>query len=143
MIFTPKLFHFSLSNYASIFIMKYIFISFILTFSTIYAQTGSMKGKVTDGTAPIPSVNILIVGENVGTATNLDGHYSLDLIPIGEYELRFSVVGYETQFIDVIIQPNKTLELDVKLNSKMIELGEVQVTGLKQQELSKCKLCPY
>jgi hypothetical protein len=95
-----------------------------------------VKGKVTDGTAPIPSVNILIVGENVGTATNLDGHYSLSLIPIGEYELRFSVVGYETQFIDVLIQPNKTLELDVKLNSKMIELGEVQVTGLKQQELS-------
>jgi len=116
--------------------MKQIFALLIFIPSFMYSQTGSVKGKVTDGTAPIPSVNILIVGENVGTATNLDGHYSLDLIPIGEYELRFSVVGYETQFIDVIIQPNKTLELDVKLNSKMIELGEVQVTGLKQQELS-------
>ena len=116
--------------------MKHILILFLFTAGSIFAQTGAVKGKVTDGTAPIPSVNILVVDEQIGTVTNIDGHYSLNAIPVGEYELRFSIVGYETQFIDVTIQPNKTIELDVKLNSKMIELGEVQVTGLKQQELS-------
>jgi len=116
--------------------MKYIFILSFLTVNSIFAQTGSVKGKVTDGIAPIPSVNILIVGENIGTATNTDGHYLLNSIPIGEYELRFSIVGYETQFFNVTILPSKTIELNVKLNSKMIEIGEVQVTGLKQQELS-------
>ncbi|HAB53682.1 MAG: hypothetical protein A2315_08905 [Ignavibacteria bacterium RIFOXYB2_FULL_35_12] len=116
--------------------MKYIFILILFTASSIFAQTGSVKGKVTDGTASIPSVNILIVGENMGTVSNINGHYLLSSIPIGEYELRFSIVGYETQFFNVTVLPNKTVELDVKLNSKMIELGEVQVTGLKQQELS-------
>jgi hypothetical protein len=116
--------------------MKYIIILFLFTAISIYAQTGSVKGKVTDGTAPIPSVNILIVDEKIGTVTNIDGYYSLNSIPIGEYELRFSIVGFETQFFNVTVLPNKTVELDVKLNSKMIELGEVQVTGLKQQELS-------
>lgn len=116
--------------------MKYIFILIFLTASLITAQTGSIKGKVTDDSAPIPSVNILIVGENIGTVTNIDGSYSLNSIPVGDYELRFSIVGYETQFFNVTILPNKTIELYVKLNPKMIELGEVQVTGLKQQELS-------
>jgi hypothetical protein len=116
--------------------MKYTFILLLLIVSTAAAQTGSVKGKVTDGSTPIPSVNILIVGENIGTATNIDGSYSLNSVPVGEYELRFSIVGYETQFFNVTILPNKTTELDVTLNSKMIELGEVQVTGLKQQELS-------
>src|SRR4030067_1972593 len=116
--------------------MKYIFISLLLTTGLITAQTGSVRGKVMEDSSPIPSVNILIVGENIGTVTNIDGSYSLNSVPVGEYELRFSIVGYETQFFNVTVLPNKTVELDVKLNSKMIELGEVQVTGLKQQELS-------
>jgi len=116
--------------------MKRILGLIFLPIYLIFAQTGSIKGKVTDDTGPIPSVNILIVGENIGTVSNTDGYYSISSIPVGDYELRFSIVGYETQFIDVIIQQNKVVELNVKLNSKMIELGEVQVTGLKQQELS-------
>jgi len=116
--------------------VKQLFFFIFLFLQVNYSQTGSVKGKVSDGLEGIPSVNILIIGENLGTATDDQGSYSLKDIPIGEYEFRFSIIGYETQFIDVIILPNKTLELDVKLNSKMIELGEVQVTGLKQQELS-------
>src|SRR3989337_1405370 len=116
--------------------MKYIFILFFLTTGLITAQTGSVRGKVMEDSSPIPSVNILIVGENIGTVTNTDGIYSIHSIPVGEYELRFSIVGYETQFYNVTILANKIIELDVKLNSKMIELGEVNVTGLKQQELS-------
>lgn len=108
----------------------------ILNITLLFAQNGIIKGKVTDGTVPIPSANILIVGENFGTVTDLSGNYTLSLIPMGEYELRFSAVGYETKFIDVKVLPNKILELNVTLNEKMIELGEVVVTGLKQQELS-------
>lgn len=116
--------------------MKEILVIIVFSVGLIYAQSGSVKGKVTDGTSPIPSVNVLIIGENFGTATGVDGHYTLTQIPAGEYELRFSAVGYETKFADIEILPNKTLELNIELNSKMIEIGEVQVTGLKQQQLS-------
>src|SRR3989304_6991041 len=100
--------------------MKYIFISLLLTASTITAQTGSVRGKVMEDSSPIPSVNILIVGENIGTVTNTNGNYSINSIPVGEYELRFSIVGYETQFYNVTILANKIIELDVKLNSKIV-----------------------
>jgi hypothetical protein len=116
--------------------MKYIFVLFFLISCLVYSQKGSVKGKVTDGVSPIPSVNILIVGENLGTVTDVNGNYTFTAITAGEYELRFSIVGYETQFINLTILPNKITELDVKLNSKMIEIGEVRVTGLKQQQLS-------
>ena len=116
--------------------MKEILVIIVFSVGLIYAQSGSVKGKVTDGASPIPSVNVLIIGENFGTASSLDGHYTLTQIPAGEYELRFSAVGYETKFADIEILPNKTLELNIELNSKMIEIGEVQVTGLKQQQLS-------
>lgn len=112
----------------------------ILLSISCYAQTGSVKGRVTDGTLPIPSVNILIVDENIGIATDSNGDYYLQSIPAGEYELRYSAVGYETQFIDIKIQLNQTIELNIELNSKMIEIGEVQVTGLKQQQLSDTRI---
>ncbi|NWF88319.1 MAG: TonB-dependent receptor [Ignavibacteriaceae bacterium] len=116
--------------------MKSFIILFILLSINLCSQTGSIKGKITDDNVPIPSVNILIVGENIGTVSDINGNYKINLIPVGEYELRFSIVGYETKFIDINILENQTLELNVDLNSKMIEIGEVQVTGLKQQQLS-------
>lgn len=116
--------------------MKRLIFSFLVINISILAQNGSIKGTVTDGSSAIPFVNILIIGENIGTTTDINGHYSINSIPMGEYELRFSIVGYETQFIDVKVFPNKTLELNVQMNPKMIEIGEVQVTGLKQQDLS-------
>lgn len=111
-------------------------LSLLILNISVFAQNGAIKGKVTDGNSPIPSVNILIIGENIGTATDINGNYAINSIPMGEYELRFSMVGYETKFIDVKILPNKVLELNVTMNPKMIEIGEVQVTGLKQQDLS-------
>ncbi len=114
---------------------KFLALSCIIS-SLIFAQTGSVKGRVTNNSSPILGVNILIVGENIGTATDNNGNYSLNSISVGEYELRFSIVGYETRFIDIKILPNKVIELNVEMNSKMIEIGEVQVTGLKQQQLS-------
>lgn len=116
--------------------MKLFTLLFILISSLGFAQTGSIKGIVTDGTTGIPTVNILIVGENIGTVTDISGKYILAGIPVGDYEFRFSIVGYETQFINVSILEDKTAEVNVQLNEKMIEIGEVQVTGLKQQQLS-------
>ncbi len=115
--------------------IKIIALTF-LNITLLFAQKGIIKGKVTDGTSPIPFVNVLIIDEKFGTSTDINGEYILSSVPMGEYELRFSAVGYETKFIDVKVLPNKTLELNVTLNEKMIELGEVNVTGLKQQELS-------
>lgn len=116
--------------------MKLLLILFLSVSGMSLSQTGSVVGKVTEERSPIPSVNILIVGENIGTASDINGNYSIKSIPAGEYELRFSMVGYETKFVDLTIVPNKTIELNVEMKSKMIEIGEVQVTGLKQQELS-------
>ena len=57
----------------------YIFILLLTGFS--FAQTGKLKGKVTDNSSPIPSVNIIILDTNFGTASELDGTYEITGIP--------------------------------------------------------------
>lgn len=117
--------------------MKYLLIlliSFLPSF--LLSQTGSVKGKITDDSSPIPSVNVLIPGTQIGVGSDLQGRYEIKNIPVGEYEIRFSAVGYESRTFDVEIIANKTVELNVRLASKIIEVQTVTVTGFKQQEQS-------
>ena len=48
---------------------------------TVNAQTGKLAGRVTDGTSPIPSVNIIILESNFGTASEMNGKYEILNIP--------------------------------------------------------------
>lgn len=102
----------------------------------IYSQTGNIKGIVSDETSGIPSVNVFILDTQIGVASDLKGKYEIRNIPAGEYEIRFSAVGYETKIFDIQISANKTVELNVKLSARIIEVQTVEVTGFKQQEQS-------
>ena len=108
----------------------------IFTFNLSFAQTGKLKGKVTEGSSAIPSVNIFLMGTTIGTVTDEKGNYIFNSIPVGDYQIRFSSVGYETRFFDITIYNSKTIELNVNLKQKAIEVDEVQVTGFKHQEQS-------
>ncbi len=110
----------------------------ILLFFTgfAFAQTGNIKGKVTDGSNIIPSVNIIILNTDYGTASDEKGNYEIRNIPIGKYKIKFSAVGYEAKTFDININENRTLELNVELPESAVQIDEVNVTGEKRQEQS-------
>lgn len=92
-----------------------------------------VSGKVTDEKGqPLPGVTIKIKGTTVGTATNVDGHYSITL-PGNRKNivLVYSFVGMEVREIAYAEQP----ELNVSLKSMIEEMDEVVVTGY--QTISK------
>ncbi|MCG8686448.1 MAG: carboxypeptidase-like regulatory domain-containing protein, partial [Desulfobacterales bacterium] len=66
----------------------------------LHAQTTKVEGTLLDESGePLPGVNIIVQGTNVGTITNLDGYYSIEA-PIGS-TLVVSFVGFEDQYIYV------------------------------------------
>ena len=99
---------------------KFFYISLILLTSLSFAQTGRLKGKVTDGSSALPSVNIIILDTDFGTASKLNGTYEINGIPPGNYEVRFSIIGFESQTFDVEIQANKITELNAELESCLL-----------------------
>ena len=89
------------------------------------AQTKNITGKVIsaeDGTS-IPGVSVLVKGTTIGTITNVDGDYTLQ-VPDDAKVLTFSFVGLKT--VDVPISGNTvnaTMEADV------LGLDEVMVVA--------------
>ncbi len=117
-------------------IMKYLLILFLLSIKIIFPQIGNLQGKVTDGTNPIPSANIFIIGKGIGTASDRSGFYIIKNIPVGEYQVRFSAIGFETATKNISIQSGKTIELNVNLKSTIIEFQSIEVTASRIQEQS-------
>ncbi|WP_420388058.1 SusC/RagA family TonB-linked outer membrane protein [Roseivirga sp.] len=103
-------------------------VSLMLLFLTTaaFAQDRTVSGKVTgsDDGLPLPQVTILVKGTTNGTATDLDGNYSLT-VPQGS-TLVFRYLGYVTQ---EIVVSNQTV-VNVQLAPDATSLGEVVVTGV-------------
>jgi TonB-linked SusC/RagA family outer membrane protein len=101
--------------------------------SFISAQT--ISGIVSDSTnAPLPGVNVLVKGTNIGTVTNADGTYILttDQVLDNNSVLVFSFIGFKTQEVAL----NGNTKIDVQLQEDKALLNEVIVTalGIKREE---------
>lgn len=86
---------------------------------------GTISGVVVDERgAPIPGTSVLVKGTTIGTATDLEGRYSLTL-PTSAKSLVFSFIGYSTQEVNIQGQSN----INVGLVEDTQMLSEVVVNG--------------
>lgn len=101
------------------------------------AQQTEISGTVTsaEDDSPLPGVNITVQGTNVGTSTDVNGQYSLE-VPADTDSLTFSFVGYitSTEPIDGRSEINVALQPDVQLLDDVVVVGygtqaRQQVTG--------------
>lgn len=79
---------------------KVLFFFSMLFFAGILganAQMRTITGKVvsSDDDSPILGVSVSVKGTTIGTVTNLDGNYTLQ-VPQDARSLMFSFVGYRT-----------------------------------------------
>lgn len=88
-------------------------------------QTIKVTGKVIDGTNEgVPGVNVSVKGGALGTITDIDGNYKID-VPDSKSVLVFSFIGYEKQ---EILVGNKTV-INVTLKDDTQLLDEVVVVA--------------
>ncbi len=114
----------------------------LATCTLALAQTGRLKGKVTDETGePVSFANIVLEkgGTMVGGATSdFDGNYDINPIPPGTYDLKATFVGYNNYVLNGIIIPaNKITDWNIKMTSGAISLTEVTVIDYEVPLISK------
>ncbi len=107
--------------------------------TAVYAQSGSVTGTITDANTgdPLPSVTVQIVELQRGTATNVDGEYTITGLPVGTYTLRATFVGYRTFESSVNIGSGET-ELNITMSPDLLDLDALVVTayGVPREEKS-------
>ncbi len=119
-----------------------LLILLLLSLSFVKAQTGTLAGNVIDGefVEPMAFANILVKGTTIGTTSDFDGKYQLELEP-GTYTIVFSFVGYTTQEIsDVVIKTNEVTPLDVTLATNSLEKIVITTSAKRNTESSVLNL---
>ena len=113
--------------------MKIKILLLLLFFSGIsYAQVGSIIGKVVDKSTrePLPGVNIQVLGTDFGSATNVNGEFTIERIKVGTYSVQASFIGYTTEVkTDVILTSAKPSQINFELAEAVIQLQGVTVTS--------------
>ncbi|RIJ37004.1 SusC/RagA family TonB-linked outer membrane protein [Pontibacter oryzae] len=117
---------------------KLLLMSFVMVLTLLqqaYAQNKTVSGTVTDQSTGqrLPGVTVLVKGTNVGTATGVDGTYTIN-VPAGGTTLEFRFVGYAALERPI----GNSATINVALGTDVRQLNEVVVTalGVARQEKS-------
>ena len=94
----------------------------------VFAQTVDVTGTVYDTEGePLIGVTVMVEGTTNGAATDIDGNYSLKLVPANG-KLVFSYIGYNT----VEEKVNGRTKIDVTMSENSKALDELVVVGYGQ-----------
>lgn len=98
-----------------------------LAISNLYSQN-KIEGIVNEANTnlKLAYVNVYIPHLEKGTITNEEGIFTLDNLPTGKYTILFSIIGYETQSLNITIPSNNPIS--VELLPSAIEMESIIIS---------------
>lgn len=109
---------------------RLLFCLFILGFIvTAFSQTGTIKGTVTAQGHALDYATVALLKTPYGTYTQADGSFEFPQLPMGDYTLEVTYLGYQAFRQTVSITVATPIAVAVKLEPRADLLEEVVVTG--------------
>ena len=118
-----------------------IVLQLLVTFAA-FAQNGAftqtIKGRIIDADSKgtIPGATVLLLGTDpaIGTASDLDGMFRIENIPVGRQSLQVTFVGYEPVTLhNLSLNSGKELYVEIEIRESITELAEVVVTAAENK----------
>ena len=108
-----------------------LFLTFFLCVAA-YAQNLTVSGTVTDKDTkePLIGVNVLLEGTTIGTVTDFDGKYTLE-VDDSKGTLQFSYISMKT--VDEPINGRSTIDVAMASDSEALEEVVVTAVGIKRE----------
>jgi hypothetical protein len=116
---------------------KAVFISIVniaLTFTAASAEqlTQTFRGRVIDAytelTLPGATVVILNSEPLIGTATDINGEFRIDRLPLGRLNVQVSMVGYQPVVLNnLLLRSGRELVMEIKLEEQVYAMDDVVV----------------
>ncbi len=109
-----------------------ILFAFVFSSDLLAGITGKLAGKIRDASTGelLPQVNIVLLNTKMGAASDNEGDYFIINIPPGTYDIKVTIIGYAAKTVTgVIINADRTTNLDIKLDPILISSEEIRVVA--------------
>jgi TonB-dependent receptor len=116
----------------------FLFILVFILQTSILAQSGSIKGVIFDKESkePLVGANVIVKGTSLGAASDLDGNYVIQNVPVGRRTFLISYIGYSTDTVVVNISASKEIVKNFYLSANSIQGQTIVITGQAQGQVS-------
>jgi TonB-linked SusC/RagA family outer membrane protein len=115
---------------------RFLLLSVVIVFflaTSLIAQERTISGRVTaeETGTPVPGVNVILKGTTIGTVSDIDGNYKVN-VPAGGGILIFSFIGLATEEVRI----GEQTVINMGMTADIRQLTEVVVTaiGVKREE---------
>lgn len=102
-------------------------LSMLLLALPAWVSAQKLTGTITSADGPVIGASI-VAGSGVGTTTDVQGKYSLNLSP-GTYNITVSYIGYATQTQEITLAAGETKTWDVSLEEDHLTLQDIVIVG--------------
>jgi len=123
--------------------VRNLLITILLFFANqAFAQT-CIFGKVTNQSGePLEFANVVLKGNAKGTVTNANGEYELQVPSERSVYISFSIIGYQTDWEEVMLANGQRRRLDVSLIAISKEIEQVTVEDVQVRKSTLMRLNP-
>lgn len=99
------------------------------------SQTGTVRGNVYEKESgeAIIYCNVQLAGTSYGGTTDLDGFFTIANVPVGEYRLIATYVGFDSISATIKVKAGGVVYQALTLTESGINLGEISVSAAREQ----------
>ncbi|MBK8626438.1 MAG: TonB-dependent receptor [Saprospiraceae bacterium] len=99
------------------------------------SQTGTVRGNIYEKESgePIIYCNVQLAGTNLGGTTDLDGFFTIPNVPVGEYKLMATYVGFDSISTIIKIKAGSVVYQSLTMVESGVNLGEISVSAAREQ----------
>ncbi len=106
---------------------------------SLFAQepTQTIRGTIVDNQSKTPLIGVsvvLLASDNfIGSATDLDGNFRLEKIPVGRQSIKASYIGYRERVVQVIVTSGKETVITIEMEESVLQGKEVVITAEREK----------
>jgi outer membrane receptor for ferrienterochelin and colicins len=109
---------------------KIAFILFLLFQFSFGQEKATLSGHVLSKNEGIPFANVFIKNTTIGTSSDENGKYKIELEP-GTYQIQVNVIGFKPTEKTITVVPNQKLHVDFNLEESILGLNQVVVSATR------------
>ena len=116
-------------------------LSILLLASTVFAQTGNIRGFVYEKSSgePIMFCNVILKGTTIGASTDINGMYNIAKVKAGDYTVMVTYIGYDTSSVNITLKSGGIVSRILEISESSVKLNEVNISAERTEMRTEVK----